>query len=169
MIRTRIIGIRMFLGLPDLHPDLIDRGTNPRIRIRIGIRTKMSRIHSTALPLCNDNCNMQGTYRYLGEWYFTLLFIMHKVNARLCPQESVTSYRWGAAVEVNPPPPPPKLTVASVPSSSQMIDSTRSSTLVPSPISRTNHFQVFLWQKIFLKILKSAQKGTLLRVSLLYN
>jgi hypothetical protein len=34
----------MFLGLPDP----LDRGTDPRIRIRIRILTKMSRIHSTA-------------------------------------------------------------------------------------------------------------------------
>jgi hypothetical protein len=69
----RIKKIRMFLGLPDPHPDLLGRGTTPRIRIRIGIRTEMSRIHSTALPLCNDNCNMQDTFRYLGERYFILL------------------------------------------------------------------------------------------------
>jgi hypothetical protein len=35
----------MFLGLPDPHPDPFVRGTDPRIRIRI--RTKMSRIPST--------------------------------------------------------------------------------------------------------------------------
>jgi hypothetical protein len=33
----------MFLGLPDSHPDPLDRGTDPEIRIR----TKMSRIHNT--------------------------------------------------------------------------------------------------------------------------
>ncbi len=33
----------MFLGLPDLHPDPIVRGTDPWIRIR----TKMSRIPNT--------------------------------------------------------------------------------------------------------------------------
>ncbi len=35
--------IRVFLGLPDPHPDSLDRGTDPAIRIR----TKMSRIHNT--------------------------------------------------------------------------------------------------------------------------
>jgi hypothetical protein len=33
----------MFLGLPDPHPDPLVRGTDSRIRIRIQIRTKMSR------------------------------------------------------------------------------------------------------------------------------
>ncbi len=47
-IRTRI-WICMFLGLPDPHPDLLDRGTDPRIRICIQIRTKMSRIRNTVL------------------------------------------------------------------------------------------------------------------------
>jgi hypothetical protein len=37
------IRIRMFMGLPDLHPDPLYRGTDPLIRIRI----KMSRIHNT--------------------------------------------------------------------------------------------------------------------------
>jgi hypothetical protein len=37
------IRIRVFLGLPDPHPDLLVRGTDPRIRIR----TKMSRIPNT--------------------------------------------------------------------------------------------------------------------------
>jgi hypothetical protein len=37
------IRIRMFLGLPDPHPDPLDIGTDPRILIR----TKMSRIHIT--------------------------------------------------------------------------------------------------------------------------
>jgi hypothetical protein len=35
----------MFLGLPDPHPDPLDRVTDPRIRIQI--RTKMSQIHNT--------------------------------------------------------------------------------------------------------------------------
>jgi hypothetical protein len=34
----------MFLGLPDPHPDPLDRGMDPRIQIRIRIRTNMSRI-----------------------------------------------------------------------------------------------------------------------------
>ncbi len=42
------IRIRMFLGLLDPHPNTLDRGTDPRIRIRIRIRTKMSQIHSIA-------------------------------------------------------------------------------------------------------------------------
>ncbi len=33
--------VPMFLGLPYSHPDPFDTGTNPRIRIRIWIRTKM--------------------------------------------------------------------------------------------------------------------------------
>jgi hypothetical protein len=35
----------MFLGLPDPHP--LVKGTDPRIRVRIRIRTKMSRIPNT--------------------------------------------------------------------------------------------------------------------------
>ncbi len=46
MFRIRIRWIRMLLGLPDPHPDSLDRGTDPRIRIRNRIRTKMSRIHN---------------------------------------------------------------------------------------------------------------------------
>ncbi len=48
-IRIRIRRIRMFLGLPGPHPNPLERGTDPRIRIRIWLRTKMSRIHNTAL------------------------------------------------------------------------------------------------------------------------
>ncbi len=47
VFRIRIRRIRMFLGLPDP----LDRGTGPRIRMRIRIRTKMSRIHNTASEL----------------------------------------------------------------------------------------------------------------------
>jgi hypothetical protein len=32
----------MFLGLPDMHPDPLDRDTDPRVRIRIQIRTKFA-------------------------------------------------------------------------------------------------------------------------------
>ncbi len=41
----------MFLGLPDPHlrPDPLDRGTDPMIRIRFRIRTKISRIHITGI------------------------------------------------------------------------------------------------------------------------
>ncbi len=41
------IRIRMFLGLPDPHPDPLVRGMDQRIWVRIRIRTKMSRIHNT--------------------------------------------------------------------------------------------------------------------------
>ncbi len=42
-----VFRIRMFLGLPDPHPDSLDRGTDTRIRLRFRIRTKiMSRIHN---------------------------------------------------------------------------------------------------------------------------
>jgi hypothetical protein len=37
----------MFLGLPDAHPDPLDRGTDTRIQICFRIGTKMSRIRST--------------------------------------------------------------------------------------------------------------------------
>jgi hypothetical protein len=37
----------MFLGLPDQYADPLDRGTDPRIRIR----TKISRIHNTGKKL----------------------------------------------------------------------------------------------------------------------
>ena len=40
--------IRMFLGLPDPHPDPLVRGTESRIQIGIRIRTYMSRIPQTA-------------------------------------------------------------------------------------------------------------------------
>ncbi len=42
------VRILMCLGLPDPHPDPLVRGKDPRIRIRIWIRTKMSRIHNTS-------------------------------------------------------------------------------------------------------------------------
>jgi hypothetical protein len=42
------IWIRMFLGLPDPHPDPLVRGTDPRIQIR----TKMSRISNTGYQKC---------------------------------------------------------------------------------------------------------------------
>ncbi len=69
------IQIRMFLGLPDPHPDPLVRGTDPRIRIR----TKMYRIRNTALGLdshfqCESgslpretNLNIWTT-RYQEEW-----------------------------------------------------------------------------------------------------
>ncbi len=41
------VGIRMFLGFPNPTPDALDRGADPRIRIRVWIRTNMSRIHNT--------------------------------------------------------------------------------------------------------------------------
>ncbi len=55
VFRIRLRRISMFLGLPDPHPDPLDRGTVPRIRIR---PTKMSRIHSTTYQLSFDifNC-----------------------------------------------------------------------------------------------------------------
>jgi hypothetical protein len=37
-IRIRSTGIRLFLGLPDPHPDWLVRVTDPRIQIRIRIR-----------------------------------------------------------------------------------------------------------------------------------
>jgi hypothetical protein len=42
------IRIRLFLYLLDPHTGPLDRGTVPRIWIRIRIRTKMSRIHNCA-------------------------------------------------------------------------------------------------------------------------
>ncbi len=42
----------MFLDLPDPHPDPLVKGTDPRIRIRTRIRTKMSRISNTAYSYC---------------------------------------------------------------------------------------------------------------------
>ncbi len=45
VFQIRILSIRMFLGLPDPNMDPLFRGTDPRIRIRI--RTKMSRIRNT--------------------------------------------------------------------------------------------------------------------------
>jgi hypothetical protein len=47
-ILIRIRRIRMFLDLPDPHPETLDKGTDERNRIRIRIRTKMSWIHNTA-------------------------------------------------------------------------------------------------------------------------
>jgi hypothetical protein len=39
----------MFLGLPDQYPNPLVRGMDPRIRIRIRIRTKISRIPQPCL------------------------------------------------------------------------------------------------------------------------
>jgi hypothetical protein len=39
--------VPMFLGLPYSHPDPLDTGANPRIRIRTWIRTKMLRIYTS--------------------------------------------------------------------------------------------------------------------------
>ncbi len=47
-IHIQIRRIRVFSGILDPHPDLLIRGTDQRIRIRIWIRTKMSRIPNTA-------------------------------------------------------------------------------------------------------------------------
>ncbi len=46
LIRVRMIC--MLLGLPDPHPDPLDRGTDPRIRIKI------SQIHNTAFQLFGE-------------------------------------------------------------------------------------------------------------------
>ncbi len=46
-VRIRIRRLRMFLSLPDPHPDSFCRDTDPRIRIRIQIHTKMTRIPNT--------------------------------------------------------------------------------------------------------------------------
>ncbi len=62
-IWIRIRRIRMFLGIPDPHPDPFVRGTDPRIRIRTNmsrIPTNMSRISNTngnfLLPVPNPKC-----------------------------------------------------------------------------------------------------------------
>jgi hypothetical protein len=49
VLEIRIRWICIFLGLPDPHPDPLVRGTDPRIRIRIHIRTQMSRIPNTGI------------------------------------------------------------------------------------------------------------------------
>ncbi len=51
------VRIGMFLGLPDPHPDLLVRGTDPRTRIRIRVRIKMSWIPNTGsdhVCVCRD-------------------------------------------------------------------------------------------------------------------
>ncbi len=50
MFRIRI-RIHMFLGLPDPHPNSLDRGEDPRIRARIRIHTKMSRPTTLVLKI----------------------------------------------------------------------------------------------------------------------
>ncbi len=67
VIRTRIRRFRMLLGLPYPHPDPLDKGTNPRIRIR----TKMSLVHNTAKNVCSKtvgNENTKSIYLTLSSW-----------------------------------------------------------------------------------------------------
>ncbi len=48
----------MFLGLPDPHPDSVDRGTDTMIRIR----TEMSRIHNTDYDMPANKCPFYSDY-----------------------------------------------------------------------------------------------------------
>jgi hypothetical protein len=52
----------MRLGIPDLHPDPLVKGTDPRIRNSIRIRTKMSRINNAPqnLTKTKDNSVIQA-------------------------------------------------------------------------------------------------------------
>jgi hypothetical protein len=63
-----VFRIRMFLGLPDPHPDPLVRDTDPRIRIRIRIRIKMSRIPNT------DFMVKKNFYFYFSVHHFRLEF-----------------------------------------------------------------------------------------------
>ncbi len=58
-IRIRIGRIRMFLGLPDAYLDPLIRGTDPRIRILIRIRIKVSRIHNTGTKSLGQSGDLQ--------------------------------------------------------------------------------------------------------------
>jgi hypothetical protein len=64
-------GFRMFLGLPDPHLDPLDRGTDPRIRIRI--RAKMSQNHNTGVYTVH--C------RYWVPYYFpNVLYLLQQIK-----------------------------------------------------------------------------------------
>jgi hypothetical protein len=56
----------MILGLPDPHPYPLVRGTDPRIRIRIQIRTKMSRIPNTGFQIRGHDHRNFLSLRILG-------------------------------------------------------------------------------------------------------
>jgi hypothetical protein len=76
-IRIQIRKIRMFLGLPEPHPDPLVRGTDPRICI--WIRTKMSQITNTDFNVCMKAiCIIKYILEYyvgmpLYDVYFTLV------------------------------------------------------------------------------------------------
>jgi hypothetical protein len=66
----------MFLGLPDLHPDPLVRGTDPRILIRI--RTKMSRIRNTAEnTVINVNWRNMSLYKKITYIRLGFLFMVN--------------------------------------------------------------------------------------------
>jgi uncharacterized Zn-finger protein len=66
------VRIRIFLGLPDLYLDSLIRGTDPRIRILIRIRTKVSRIHNTGTESLGQSGDLQIHLRVpTGEKYFS--------------------------------------------------------------------------------------------------
>ncbi len=72
----RILRIRMFLGLLDPHPDPLETGTDPRIRIR----TKMSRIHNTGpYPNAVLNCLKRDLILHAVGFYNILKFVFRQL------------------------------------------------------------------------------------------
>ncbi len=78
-ILIRILRIRMFLGIPDPHPDPSVRGTDPRICIRI--RTNMSRIPNTVKKkwlVCRGGGGEGG--RLIQKFRETSITILHNIS-----------------------------------------------------------------------------------------
>jgi hypothetical protein len=79
--------IRMFLGLSDPHLDLLVRGTDPRIRIRI--RTNMSRIPHI------DFLNHHGGTNYDGANLVPVVRLpwLRPTSPSLAPTPPLTAYK----------------------------------------------------------------------------
>ncbi len=67
LLRIHIRRISMFLGLPDPHLDSLIKGPDPRIPIRIRIRTKISRIRNTAFHFSFYCCRIRDPRSGIGD------------------------------------------------------------------------------------------------------
>ncbi len=77
VFRIRIRTISMFLGLPDPHLNPLDRGMDPKIRIR----TNMSRIHNTADQAKKFQIRPDSQHGTVCEWYLEGLLLVEVVVA----------------------------------------------------------------------------------------
>ncbi len=79
VFRIRIRRIHMFLGLSDPHSNSLDRGTDPRIWIRIRNRTIKSRIHNTA-----SLCTSSPVWMFIQKTIFSSMRYVHMFLFLLC-------------------------------------------------------------------------------------